>query len=221
MGDFDSPHVYVQWGGKLPGGETWSNGVRMAYTGFEMPETIPAGLISGVGSAIQALHTNAGCKIPSSVKLSFIKFARVGVNGHYVPNVPGVQANPQITTLADIAGSQSVVTGPPNQMAVAVTLTTGYSTGVAKKGRFYLPCPVYYPSATDGLISATEANAIQDAAALWLTTMNASNPDYRVAVFSRKSGAALHRLVTGVWVGRVIDTQRRRRRSLPETYVTV
>jgi len=221
MGDFDAPHLYVQWGGKLPGGEQWSNGVRMAYTGFEMPETIPAGLISGVGSAIQALHTSTGTKISSGAKLSFIKFARIGVNGHYVPNVPGVQANPQITTLADIAGSQTLVSGPANQQAIAVTLTTGYSTGVAKKGRFYLPMPVYYPQVTDGLITATEANAIQDAAALWLTTVNASDPNYRVAVFSRKDGAATHRLVTGVWVGRVVDTQRRRRRSLPETYVTV
>jgi hypothetical protein len=221
MGNFDAPHLYIQWGGKLPGGEIWSNGVRMAYTGFEMPEVIPAGLISGVGSAIQALHTATGTKIPAAVKLSFIKFARVGVDGHYVPQVPGGQANPQITTLADIAGSVSTPTGPPNQQSIAVTLTTGYSTGVAKKGRFYLPCPIYYPSSTDGLISASEANAVQDAAALWLTTMNASDPNFRVAVFSRKDGAATHRLVTGVWVGRVIDTQRRRRRSLPETYVTV
>ncbi|HEY9013483.1 MAG TPA: hypothetical protein VIM84_00255, partial [Gemmatimonadales bacterium] len=62
---------------------------------------------------------------------------------------------------------------------------------------------------------------VQDAAALWLTQMNASSTEFRVGVYSRKSGAPVHRLVTGVHVGRVLDTQRRRRRKLRELYVTV
>jgi len=37
-------------------------------------------------------------------------------------------------------------------------------------------------------------------------------------VMSRKAGAPTTRIVTGVDVGRVLDTQRRRRRSLPESY---
>jgi len=218
-GPFDAPHLYVQWGGKLAGGEKWSNGVRMAYTGFEMPATIPAGLMTAASSAIQALHVHTSIQTSNTCKLSFIKFARIGVDGHYVPNVPGGQVNPQEIVVADLAGANASPQ-QPNQIALAVTLATGYTRGPAHKGRFYLPVPNMFP-ATDGLLAASQANGVQDAASIWLTNLNAADPDYRVAVFSRKAGAPIHRLVTGIHVGRVLDTQRRRRRSLTELYVTV
>lgn len=219
-GPFDSPHLYVQWGGKLPGNESWSNGVRMAYTGFEMPDVIPAGLITGVGAAIQALHVHQNIQISNGCKLSFIKIAQIKTDGHYVETLPGGQVNPVETVVADLAGANAspIV---PNQIALAVTLATGYTRGPAHKGRFYLPVPNLFPAAADGLLPASQANGVQDAASVWLTAMNASNPDFRVAVFSRKAGNPQHKLVTGIHVGRVLDTQRRRRRKLPELYVTV
>lgn len=53
----------------------------------------------------------------------------------------------------------------------------------------------------------------------FVSDLNAVNADFEVAIFSRKLGAAGNRRVTGNLVGRALDTQRRRRRSLPETYV--
>lgn len=220
-GPFDARHLYVQWGGTLPGSETWSCGVRMAYTGFEMPETIPAGLITGVNAAIQALHSNVGTKISSFAKLAFVKIARIGTDGKYILAAPGAQLNPVETVIANVAGGAANVV-VPNQLAIAVTLATGYSRGLAHKGRFYLPMPTVFPG-TDGtgLLSTTDANAIQDQAANWHTAMNVADADYRLAVFSRKAGSPTHRLSTAVHVGRVVDTIRRRRRSLKENYITV
>jgi hypothetical protein len=109
----------------------------------------------------------------------------------------------------------------PNQITLAATLATGYSRGPAHKGRFYLPMVAFQAQVADGLIATAAADAAQDVVSVWLTTCNAADPDYRVAVFSRKAGAPQHKLVTGIHIGRVLDTQRRRRRSLPEKYVTV
>jgi hypothetical protein len=69
-----------------------------------------------------------------------------------------------------------------------------------------------------GLIDAPDAQAVSDTVDTLRTAVNAVNADYEMAIFSRKAGSPGNRRVTGNLVGEVLDTQRRRRRSLVENY---
>lgn len=209
-GPFDSAHWYVQWGGKLPGNEEWSCGVRMANTGGGAPANDPA-LLAGCKAAIQTFHTSNDAFISGAAKLSFVKCNLVGTDGRYVDPVTYEQV------VADIGGAGPASPAYPNQIALAVSLTTAFSRGPGHRGRFYVPLPSYVIDAT-GVIAA--ANAVQMSTAVDALTaaLNAVSGNAKLAVFSRKLGAPAHNLVTGNLVGRVYDTQRRRRRSLVEDY---
>lgn len=209
-GPFDSGHWVLQWGGKLPGNETWSCSLRMALTGGAV--AIDDAKLTAAANAIQTYHTNASSFISSHAKLSSVKLNAVDEDGHYVTN----PTNEKL--IADIAGGATeAAPSYPHQVAWAITLTTGFSRGLAHKGRFYnpLPTPVI---GTDGLTTAGNATSVKNTATTLLTALNAIDAGLKVAVFSRKQGAPTHRLVTGIAVGRVLDTQRRRRRKLLEQY---
>lgn len=210
IGPYDSAHIYVQWGGKLPGGEQWSCGFRMAGPPANA-ETAPAGMLAGIGAAIVVFHQHANTLINQRALLSFVKVNGVGTDGTYI-NDSTTQA-----TYADLPGASAAASAPPNQIALAISLTTGYSRGAAHRGRFYIPLPTVALDAA-GVFAAANAGIISGTADTLLSSVNAVSPDWKMAVFSRKKYAPAHRLVTGNLVGRVLDTQRRRRRSLVENY---
>lgn len=210
-GPFDSPHWYLQWGGKLPGDEEWSCGLRMAAIGAFTPANDMAALTSAK-NAVQAYHVSPLTYISGTAKLSFVKMNLIGTDGHYVDD------STLEIVVADVGGGGPAQQPHPNQVALAVSLTTGFSRGPAHRGRFYLPLPGQMVDEF-GLIDAGSANDVSTATDTFIGALNAHTVNSKVAVFSRKSGAAQHRLVTGNQVGRVLDTQRRRRRSLLENYV--
>jgi hypothetical protein len=182
----------------------------MVPTGGSIAAITPADL-SGATAAIQAWHTSAGAKIASVCKLSSVKMNIIGVDGKYENLVTSEQL------VADVAGGDLGSPRYPNQVALAISLTTGYSRGPAHRGRFYMPLP-NHGMGSDSLVALSERTATVTAATNLLTALNAVNANLKVGVYSRKLGAAAHRLVTGIQVGRVLDTQRRRRRSLLENY---
>lgn len=209
-GPFDDEHLYLQWGGKLPGGEEWSCGLRMAAAGASA-STDPAGMIAAASDAVEAYHVRATTHTSQYAKLSFVKLNYLDTAGHYAEDLTYQEI------LADVAGGGSATEIYPNQVALVVSLTTGVTRGPAHRGRFYLPMPSMAMEAT-GLIGAAQRDQVKTSTDTFIAALNAINANYDVAVFSRKLGAPAHRLVTGVEVGRVLDTQRRRRRSLAETY---
>jgi hypothetical protein len=209
VGPYDTAHVYIQWGGKLPGGEQWSCGVRMFGPGADAAAA-GVSLLGGVSAAISAFHVRAGSKISSLAKLSFVKCNGVGTDGKYI-NEGTNQA-----IYADLPGA-GVSTVYPNQLALGVTWETGFSRGPAHSGRIYLPMPDIYPG-VDGRISISDATTVGTSVDTLRTDLNAVDAAWDLAVFSRKAGAPGHRAVTGCKIGRVLDTQRRRRRSLVEAY---
>jgi len=210
VGPFDSTHLYVQWGGKLPGGEQWSCGFRMGKVGGSTEADAVSALVP-VSAALAEFHVRTGTKINSKAKLSFVKVNAISLAGTY----QGSGTNE--ATFADTPGGLTVMNGTsfPNQIALAVSLTTGFSRGPAHRGRFYLPLPVLDIDA-DGVASEAACDEIDASCVLLRTAVNSTG--HAMWVMSRKAGAPGHREVTGFEVGRVLDTQRRRRRSLPENY---
>lgn len=211
-GPFDESHLYLQWGGSLPGSESWSCGVRFrAVTAANSGD--PAGMIAGCVSAISSYHADANTKIATLAKLNFVKLNMVNTAGHYAADVT------YQTILTPVAGGQSVAAGSPNQMALAVSLTTDVTRGHAHRGRFYLPMPQVALDATTGVLSTTDANAVKTRTLTFITALNAVSGNYKLAVFSRKSGDPRHRDVLSCQVGRTLDTQRRRRKKVLEAWV--
>jgi hypothetical protein len=209
-GPFDQAHLYLQWGGKLPGAEQWSCGLRMY--GPAATAVADAGtLMDDVVPVVQSFHTRQATGIHANAKLSFVKLNAIGTNGNYI------EQSTNETVLADIAGGGGPAFAKPNQVCQVVSLLTGFSRGPAHRGRFYLPLPIWEVDDT-GRISTGEAANCSDSADTFVTALNATNANWKVGVFSRKLGAAGHRAVIGTQVGRVLDTQRRRRRSLVEDY---
>jgi|EndMetStandDraft_3_1072993.scaffolds.fasta_scaffold85035_2 hypothetical protein len=210
-GNFDSSHLYLQWGGKLPGSEVWSCGLRMAITDAGGASNDPAGMIAAVTAAVQAFHVDVRTQISPRALLSFVKLNYIDPTGHYAEDTT------YQSLLADIPGGGTVGLTPPNQVAWAVSLVTGYSRGPAHRGRFFIPLPTV-PIDVDGRVTTGTRAPLAASAEALRVALNAVDAGYKVAVFSRKLGAPAHRLVTGVQVGRVLDTQRRRRNKLAEAY---
>ena len=209
-GPYDSNHLYLQWGGKLPGGEQWSCGLRL-YGPSATAVADAVSLSDDMVAPIRAFHVSTSSYICAPAKLSFVKLNAIGVDGKYM----SPSTNEQI--VADVAGGGPSTPQHPNQVALAISLETGFTRGPAHSGRFYMPLPGFAVG-TDGLIAASDRDLVKGAATTLLTSINATNSTWKVGVFSRKVGVAGHRAVTSIAVGRVLDTQRRRRRSLPESY---
>lgn len=212
MADFNAPHVYVQWGGKLPGNEEWSCGFRLRKKTGVVQIGDGGTMLPGLVTALTAFHSSGVTNIGTGAKLQFVKANAISVNGHYMdPN----STNQQI--VADVPGGGTTQQTFPNQIALAVTLTTGFTRGPAHKGRFYLPLPNNTIDA-NGLISASSATAVSGSVDTLIAAVNSVHADYEMAIFSRLPGRAANLKVTGNLIGRALDTQRRRRRKLTEDY---
>lgn len=213
VGPFINSHAYLQWGGKLPGNETWSCGMRLRAMNPAVLVDLP-GMLTAAKTAVQAFHASSsgGIQINSRALLSFVKLNAIDTEGHYI------YPTTNEAIVADVPGGYvDATTIHPNQVALAVTLTTAVSRGPANKGRFYVPLPSYQIAA-DGMIGATYATNAETGVMTLVNAINAINASFKVAIFSRKQGAPAVNDVTGAKVGRVLDTQRRRRRKIAENY---
>lgn len=221
---FDREHGVLTWGGTLPGGESWSNTMRMAETeetvgandaaGWDMEE-----LLGHYSTVINAYHGNAGIGIHTLCKLTYVKFNRVDVNGHYI------DPTTYRADFAPVSGGLATVQYP-NQITLAVTLTTAISRGKASKGRIFQPMPAY-GLAADGMLSVGSVTNVKEQWKAFIEALSdvpgvdtSSSPGACVMSKVGSTGVRTHR-ISGVKVGRVYDTQRRRRRNLPEAYEAI
>jgi len=209
-GPFSAEHMYVQWGGKLPGGEEWSNGLRLRGSNPIFPAADAQSLLPGLVTALSAYHARATTLVHASAKLSYVKCNAIGVDGHYSSQIT------YETVVADVAGG-STSQCPPNQVTMVVSWLTAFSRGPGHRGRMYVPLTATNLD-TDGSVFAANVTGAKTSANTLLTAINAINPDFKAAVFSRKAGAATSNDITTASVGRILDTQRRRRRSLLELH---
>jgi hypothetical protein len=119
-------------------------------------------------------------------------------------------------------GAVTGVAMPP-ETATAVSLQTAVS-GRRGRGRFYLPQngAGSLSSDNDGSLKSTVTQAIANAAAQFLSGTTYTAPGGSVEVDPIVTGEPFSRYarVQGVRVGSVVDSQRRRRNSIPEVYAS-
>jgi hypothetical protein len=164
-------------------------------------------------------------------RLVELKVARLGVDGLYPPDEVAYSH----FYLPPIAGVTAPWDGTVPQATISATLLTAKPRGLASKGRIYLPPCQRMSVDGSGLMAEANALAVANAVNLLVTTINANAEVGNVAIFSRGRREATFNPVTekieytypnpgavenvtGVKVGRVVDTQRRRRRQMAEQY---
>lgn len=101
------------------------------------------------------------------------------------------------------------------QICLVTTLTTTRSRGRGSKGRFYSPAVVATPAANGRIAPDQVLNHVGQSTAL-ISDINGLGLGPVSVMSSLGAGSSLP--VTGVRVGGVLDTQRRRRNQLSEEY---
>lgn len=108
------------------------------------------------------------------------------------------------------------------QQTLCVSLLTGAKRGLASRGRFYPPSTIL-SLGSDGTVSKTGVNLVASAARTLITNLNnwpgTDTPMGGQVVVLGGNGTT--RNVNAVSVGNVMDTQRRRRSKLRESYTTL
>jgi hypothetical protein len=149
--------------------------------------------------------------VGASATLEYVKMARIGTDGHYIDD------KPVISNQAPAGSAGSGVSAHPPQIALAVTLLGPNPRGAAGKGRLYLPNPAF-AVAGDGRISAAQAEAVANHIAGFINQVNTimTGAVHIVGPATATGRAGASQPVTGIRVGRVLDTMRSRRSSMPE-----
>jgi hypothetical protein len=157
----------------------------------------------------------------SHTRLRSLKLSVIGTNGRSVPPPPYASGTPELLTWTS---SYPVGSNSGNHLPLQVSAVASHRTGQtgrAGRGRMYLPSLNTGVIQSDGLLDSS-----------WCTSTAGHQKDLLEALHYRGTGATppeVTPIVTGsgyvhygiisqVKVGNVPDTQRRRRRQIPETY---
>lgn len=199
---FTQPHLYLTFGGTIGPYESWQCGVRFLTSTVEGTTDL-----QDLYDRTYGFLTDPAINMCQYVRLGWLKIALLDESGRYPDGFEAL--------LYEVVPGQSGSgqTPMPPQTSLCITLETGATRGRAHRGRIYLP-PVTQALGSDGRLSTTQAEQATLASSSWLDDMT----DLMIApaVVMSSLGTGTTRTITGTSVGRVLDTQRRRRRSAPE-----
>lgn len=203
---FPSPHLYFNISGAIRGTEEWSIGLRILANGFDGDEGDQIARLTSVRTAFESWWSTQNV-ISSACTVRTLKLNRVGTDGKYLYDY--TIRHDYATPLTAPASSTH-----PNQISLVATLETGFTRGLAARGRLFLPVPPM-PVGTDGRLSQANAAGAATTVANLVSALNGVASIDDVVVMSQVNAGAV-RPVTGVSIGRVLDTMRSRRTSLDE-----
>lgn len=193
------------WGGRLFTNESWSCSLHVnSVPGLNLAA-------SNFQTAFVAWMGRGTSRVTTAASLDFIKFNTINpVTGRYT--LP--YSNELVSQ--NLAAGLAVATH--GQLALAVSTTTALARGRGHAGRFYSPAGVFTVDGTTGQINATEATGVLNSALTLCRDVNTIlGAGSSLVVFS-KIGQSVQP-ITGIRIGRVMDTMRSRRRSLNEDYL--
>lgn len=191
--------------------DRWTTGISIGPD-FDTPgDPVPTIGQALIDACVNFLDTSL---ISSAVKLDMIKLNLIGTDGRYVDK-NATEFHEFTGILPD--GGGALGTWP--QMTLAATLLTARSRGLASKGRMFLPAPMMGSPDANGQMASNVAASFANHVATFVNAVDAALPSgWRPSVMSNvREGAS--EVITGVQVGTVPDTQRRRRSAMEEVYL--
>lgn len=201
---FPAPHSYLTILGDSYGQvEIWQTGIRLI--GTARPTT---GELEAIDLAIETFLSTPELSFPLGFRYIGLKWSPRTVTDRYPPGEDAIE------WLRPTPFSGSASGGFP-QISMVLSLRTARTRGYASNGRMYFPS-ARTPAPADGLITVAQANAVALAGATMIGAIR--DADVGVPAVMSAVGAGLVQEVTATRVGRVMDTQRRRRNALPESY---
>ncbi len=218
-------HYLLSWGGSLHGTEVWTTGLRMQKT--NAVSVGQAALEAFMADAEQDLNNfYAQSFFHSGLKCEWVKMNEIDGLGHYANKE---QSNTRFFA-APIVGAGGSAHAP--QIACVGSLVTEADRGLASRGRLYfggLAQATFSVDAGNGRIPVAQRDAFALHVKNFLNNLNnnagvdGAGPSFEARIISKGSGArpGIARKVTGVRVGRVLDTMRSRRNALAEEYSAV
>ena len=187
-------------------GETWSCGIRAVDNAFTSDLTQ---LLPDVGDAIARWVQRSDSRVHGHARFDFVTITTINSQGKQVEDqTPRREFDPAI---------RSGTSQGPFQIAYALTFRTAKSRGRAARGRIYVPTTASVQE--EGHLDQAVAVGIANSGATLLRDLTGTLAGLAPAVVSGVDGT--FNLITRVECGDVLDTQRRRRRSLEERYVGV
>lgn len=220
-GPYSENFALLRFGGTAWSGiEQWSCGLKLKHLGGDaagpMHDEVKA-TIDEVTTACQAYVGRNNSKFSWEAILNWVTLNVINkdTGKYYHPNDPTITEG---LTTAGMGGS-----GVP-QLALAVTMRGDFTRGTAAFGRWFIPA-AYMSVAADGNVGSTNAQQAADSAGTFLTDLanidSGLGPDaWAPWLYGAGASGARDSSIAQLDVGRVYDTQRRRRNSLEENYVT-
>jgi hypothetical protein len=200
------------------GGEQWSTGFFIGEENADADHPTQL-LADAVRDAWEVFHESATSYIGNGYTFEQVKLASINADGHTdLENV--VYSYPATAVAGAISGATLRL---PPQCSLVATLTTERVRGLASKGRMYLPGITLSVDA-NGKLSTTQAGNVATNLQGFFNAISGSFDMPNKVILAAKGTGLLPALtaqnepVTGIRVGDVIDTQRRRRNALVELY---
>lgn len=214
----------LTWGGSLAAGQDiWSCGTYLDASIGDGNNFTPeqwagvANILTPYAAAVRQMHIDADTRIPSGVRLEWVKLALLGPNGNYI-----AEAHEYIYP-SPVSGGGGSAYIP--QVACVVTLVSEKYKDPGKYNRFYLP--VENTSSTGGYkMTAAQTQGVAASAAAFIEALDTTYTYEQggntltstvTPVVASKSWNQLMPVVS-LRVGDVLDTQRRRRNKVYENY---
>lgn len=214
-------HYLLQYGGSLFGVEEWSNSLRLVPNAGGVTETEASTTMAldDLEADLRAFYATA--RFSQALTVDYIKLNRIGPDGKYLSKTHTNVRYPSV----QIKGTATSYAAP--QLSVVCTLLTAAQRGYASRGRVFLAGMsglAQDVQLADGAMNDAQRVGWRDAFAGFLNNINNwpgldaawAGLDVSVVSDGGLSLVGAQNKVTGVQVGRVLDTQRRRRASLNE-----
>jgi hypothetical protein len=160
-----------------------------------------------------AWTADSAARVLQDVRLDECRLYVIGTDGHSTYDTAISEGTP-------VQAASARAYGHPWQDSLVATLVSG-TRGKGRFGRIYLP-PQTYGMNADGTIVSADVASIFGRTQTLLTNLSelpGVDVGWKLAI-AGKTGTGTLRTVDQLRMGHVVDTQRRRRRSLPEAYTT-
>lgn len=193
----------LTWGGSLYGVDQWANSVHIHSVGALASNP------SAYSAALSAFHIGNN---HSKANLDYIKFNEINpLTGKYASLVDSFT----FTLAPTVPGAMSLAYP---QLSAAMTLRSVKARGRGSVGRIY-PCNGSLITGIDGRIEQANVTAQLGTFRTLINAINTASGGGNVVIFSRIAQTVDS--VIKVGMGRVMDNQQRRRKSLNESATVI